>query len=66
MIKKGQLTFCIAILAISTFVPAIVANATPQGALSARVIRQVRHELVTLTLAATLTSVRPARYRSMA
>jgi hyperosmotically inducible protein len=48
MIKKGQLTFCIALLAISTFVPAIVANATPQGALSARVIRQVRHELVTL------------------
>ena len=48
MIKKGQLTFCIAILAISTFVPAIVANATPQGVLSARVIRQVRHELVTL------------------
>src|SRR5258705_7385675 len=52
MIKKGQLTFCIAILAISTFVPAIVASAlakaTPQGAVSARVIRQVRHELVTL------------------
>src|SRR5258705_13265152 len=52
MIKKGQLTFCIAILAISTFAPAIVASAlaraTPQGALSARVIRQVRHELVTL------------------
>ena len=27
MIKKGQLTVCIALLAISTFVPAIVANA---------------------------------------
>src|SRR3982074_2737027 len=52
MIKKGQLPFCIAILAISTFVPTIVASAlakaTPQGVLSARVIRQVRHELVTL------------------
>src|SRR5258707_6708965 len=52
MIKKGQLTFCIAILAISTFAPAIVASAlaraTPQGALSARIIREVRHELATL------------------
>ncbi len=48
MIKKSLVTFCIAILATSTFVSAIVANATPQGALSARVIRQVRHELVTL------------------
>src|SRR5258707_11206481 len=52
MIKKGQLTFCIGILALSTFAAAIVASAlaraTPQGALSARVIRQVRHELATL------------------
>ena len=52
MIKRGQLTVCIALLAISTFAPAIVATAlakaTPQGALSARVIRQVRHELATL------------------
>ena len=42
----------IAILTISIIASAIVsntfANAKPQGALSARVIRQVRHELVTL------------------
>jgi hyperosmotically inducible protein len=52
MSKKSLLTFCIAVLTISIFAPAIVgdafAKARPQGALSARVIRQVRHELVTL------------------
>jgi len=44
--------FSVAILSLSICASAIVGNAlakaTPQGALSARVIRQVRHELVTL------------------
>jgi hyperosmotically inducible protein len=51
MRKKTLLTFCIAILTGSIFAAATgdgLAKAKPQGALSAHVIRQVRHELVTL------------------
>ena len=52
MIKKSRLIFCIAILTISIIAPAITGNAfakaNQQGMLSARVIKQVRHELVTL------------------
>jgi hyperosmotically inducible protein len=52
MFRKCALTFGIAISLISTIAPISVgntfANATQQGMLSARVIRQVRHELVTL------------------
>jgi hyperosmotically inducible protein len=52
MYKKSLPAFCIVILTIFMIAPAIGGNvfakAKPQGALSARVIRQVRHELVTL------------------
>jgi len=51
-IRTSQRMFSVAILSLSICASAIVGNAlakaTPQGALSARVIRQVRHELVTL------------------
>lgn len=56
MFRKSALTFCIAIciaiLMISPIAPGsagpTLANAQQQGMLSARVIKQVRHELVTL------------------
>src|SRR6267142_2932258 len=52
MRTKRLLTFFIAVLTISIFAPAVVgdalAKARPQGALSAHVIRQVRHELAML------------------
>jgi hyperosmotically inducible protein len=53
---NSKLRALVIFLTISVFVPAMtrnafgtsISNAEPQGALSARVIRQVRHELVTL------------------
>lgn len=52
MISKRPLTFCIAILTLSLIAPVVIGNAsasaTQQGLPSARTIKQVRHELVTL------------------